>query len=147
MCLLTLLNVRNATSPCLHFCCTNNSIIISFLRIRMNQSTKINIFCRKRGVYKLLGCTNYQKLYGSFIQNSQGGGFILEGGAIFDTYSLVLINKLITSALVLYSVTKNAGIDYLILLTSSCCNQLESFSALIKLCLRVLHTNDTFTFN
>ena len=27
MCLLTLLNVRNATSPCLRFCCTNNRII------------------------------------------------------------------------------------------------------------------------
>ena len=27
-CLLTLMNVRNATLPCLHFCCTNNRIII-----------------------------------------------------------------------------------------------------------------------
>ena len=35
MCLLTLLDVRNAISPCLHFCCTNNRII-SFLREQMN---------------------------------------------------------------------------------------------------------------
>ena len=28
---------------------------ISFLRVRMNQSTKIGTFCRKRGVYKLIG--------------------------------------------------------------------------------------------
>ena len=35
-CLLALLNVRNATSPCLRFCCTNNRIIISFLRVRMD---------------------------------------------------------------------------------------------------------------
>ena len=27
-CLLALMNVRNVTSPCLHFCCTNNRIII-----------------------------------------------------------------------------------------------------------------------
>ena len=25
---------------------------------------KISIFCRKRGVYKLIGCTNYWKFYG-----------------------------------------------------------------------------------
>ena len=36
MCLLALMNVRNTTSPCLHFCCTNNRIIISFLHVRMN---------------------------------------------------------------------------------------------------------------
>ena len=36
LCVLTLLNVRNATSPCLRFCCTNNRIIISFLSVRMN---------------------------------------------------------------------------------------------------------------
>ena len=29
-CLLALMNVRNATSLCLRFCCTNNRIIISF---------------------------------------------------------------------------------------------------------------------
>ena len=56
-CLLTLMIIRNATSPCSHFCCTNNRIIISFLQT--NWSTKISIFCQKRGVYELLGCTNY----------------------------------------------------------------------------------------
>ena len=35
-CLLALLNFRAATSPCLRFCCTNNRIIISFLRAQMN---------------------------------------------------------------------------------------------------------------
>ena len=35
-CLLALMNVRNATSPCLRFCCTNNRIIISFLCVQMN---------------------------------------------------------------------------------------------------------------
>ena len=47
------LDVKNAISPCLCFCCMNNRII--FLRVRMNQSTKIGIFCRKRGVYELIG--------------------------------------------------------------------------------------------
>ena len=32
-CLLTLTDVRNAISLCLHFCCMNNRIIISFLRV------------------------------------------------------------------------------------------------------------------
>ena len=36
MCLLALMNVRNAILPCLHFCCTNNRIIISFLHVRMH---------------------------------------------------------------------------------------------------------------
>ena len=53
-CLLALMNVRNATSPCLRLCCTNSRIIISFLHVRMNQSTKISIFARKGG------CANYQ---------------------------------------------------------------------------------------
>ena len=36
MCLLALMNVRNATSPCSRFCCTNNRIMISFLRVWTN---------------------------------------------------------------------------------------------------------------
>ena len=32
----------------------------------MNQSTKMSIFCRKGGVYELLGCMNYQKVYGYY---------------------------------------------------------------------------------
>ena len=56
--------VRNAISLCLCFCCTNNRIIISFLRVQMNQNTQISIFCWKRGVYELiLWYTNYQKFY------------------------------------------------------------------------------------
>ena len=65
LCLLALLDVRNTISPCLCVWCTNNRLIISFLPVRTNQSTKISIFCRKRWVYELLGCTNYQKLYGN----------------------------------------------------------------------------------
>ena len=60
MCLLALMNVRNATSPCLCFCCTNNRIII---HVQMNQSTKIT-FARKGGVriirvYELLEIIRY----------------------------------------------------------------------------------------
>ena len=36
MCLVALLDVRNAISLCLHFCYTNNRIIISFLRVQMH---------------------------------------------------------------------------------------------------------------
>ena len=35
-CLLVFLDVRNAISPCLHFCCTNNRIIISLLCVWIN---------------------------------------------------------------------------------------------------------------
>ena len=52
-CLLTLMNVRNATLPCLHFCCMNNRIIISFLRVRMIRVQKLASFARKGG------CMNY----------------------------------------------------------------------------------------
>ena len=42
--------VRNAILLCLRFRCRNNKIIITFLHVRMNQSTKISVFCRKVGV-------------------------------------------------------------------------------------------------
>ena len=67
-------NVFIRTSGCqkrhltmLAFCCTNNRIIISFLRVQMNQSAKMSIFSRKRGVYELIGCTNCQKFYGTLV--------------------------------------------------------------------------------
>ena len=41
MCLLVILDVRNTITQCLHFCCTKNRIIISFLRVRINWSTKL----------------------------------------------------------------------------------------------------------
>ena len=58
-CLLAFLDVRNAISPCLRFCCANNRIKISFLCVQINWSTKISIFFQKSGVYELIGWMNY----------------------------------------------------------------------------------------
>ena len=52
-CLLALLNITNATSPCLHFCCTNNRIIIHFYVYEWFRVRKLASFAGKGG------CTNY----------------------------------------------------------------------------------------
>ena len=58
-CLLAFLDVRNAISPCLCFCYTNNKIKISFLSVQINWSTKISVFFRKSRAYELTGWMNY----------------------------------------------------------------------------------------
>ena len=74
MCLVAFLDVRNAILSCLHFRCTNNRIIISFLRVQINsflhelEYENLCLFPEKRGVYELIGCTNYWKFYGNLKQ-------------------------------------------------------------------------------
>ena len=51
-------------SPCLHFCCTNNRIIISFLCVRKFRARKLASSTKKRGVqinrvYELLEILRY----------------------------------------------------------------------------------------
>ena len=90
MYLLVLLDVRKAISLCLHFCCTNNSIIISFLHIRLDQSMKSSIFCRKRGgVYESIGCTKYQKFMDGSRDALQNTCMVCYKSIVYDTAFLL----------------------------------------------------------